>query len=635
MKSLIFALFVASVPALDISLHSITINGVVVDISSGQPLAGVKVQETGSRNAEFTGSDGSFSINVRETATTLTCSLRGYETQKVPLNNNVSPLTIKLKRSDPVKKEEAKAIELSSEANAKVQYDVSQPTPGNVSGLGTTHSNGLRRQTNGYPNNQSYSSNHFNTEDYDDIMENRFLEASANPLSTFSIDVDGASYSNVRRFLNMGQLPPAGAVRIEELINYFHYNYPQPRNGDPFTINTEINSCPWNDQHKLVMIGLQGKKIPVNNLPSANLVFLIDVSGSMMDENKLPLVKSSLKLLVEQLREEDRVAIVVYAGNAGLVLPSTSGEHKQKIIDAIESLEAGGSTAGGAGIKLAYKVAEDNFMREGNNRVILCTDGDFNVGLSSDAALVELIEEERKSGVFLTVLGYGMGNYKDNKMQKLADKGNGNHSYIDNLSEAKKVLVNEFGGTLFTIAKDVKIQVEFNPSHVQAYRLVGYENRLLNKEDFNNDKKDAGDIGSGHTVTALYEIVPVGVNSKFIEKVDDLKYQKWGGPHTQRDDGELMTIKFRYKKPDGDKSKLIEHPIMDKNNSGKTSDNFRFVAAVAQFGMLLTDSEFKQDASFDSARKLASGALGDDEEGYRSEFLELINNASKVKGESK
>ena len=307
--------------------------------------------------------------------------------------------------------------------------------------------------------------------------------------------MDAASYSNVRRFINEGVLPPAGAVRIEEMINYFTYSYPQPIHEDPFSVNTEIAECPWNKDHRLVLVGLQGKKIPVDNLPASNLVFLIDVSGSMQDPNKLPLVKASMQMLVDQLREQDHVAIVVYAGAAGLVLPSTPGSEKIKIKQAIEALEAGGSTAGGAGIKLAYATAKEHFNKEGNNRVILCTDGDFNVGASSDDAMERLIEEERKSGVFLTVLGYGMGNYQDAKMQKLADKGNGNHAYIDQLSEAKKVLVNEFGGTLFTIAKDVKLQVEFNPANVQGYRLIGYENRLLAKEDFNNDKKDAGDIG--------------------------------------------------------------------------------------------------------------------------------------------
>src|SRR6185436_15561209 len=349
-----------------------------------------------------------------------------------------------------------------------------------------------------------------NTEQYDYTPENNFRSVQNNPLSTFSIDVDAASYSNIRRFINGGSLPPEDAVRIEEMINYFTYDYPAPINGDPFSVYTEPASCPWNKDHILACVALQGKKIATDNLPPANLVFLIDVSGSMMTTNKLPLVKSSLRLLVDQLRQQDHVAIVVYAGNAGLILPSTKGNEKETIMNAINGLEAGGSTAGGEGILLAYKTAKENFHQEGNNRIILCTDGDFNVGVSSDGELVRIIEEKREHGIFLTVLGYGMGNYKDSKMEKLADKGNGNYAYIDNILEAKKVLVKEMGGTLLTIAKDVKIQIEFNPAKVKEYKLVGYENRMLKDQDFNNDKKDAGELGSGHTVTALYEIIPAG-----------------------------------------------------------------------------------------------------------------------------
>ena len=472
----------------------------------------------------------------------------------------------------------------------------------------------------------------FNREGYDKITENRFLKVSDNPLSTFSIDVDAASYSNIRRFLNNSQLPPAGAVRIEEMVNYFKYEYPQPAKDEPFSINTEISDAPWNKDHKLVLIGLQGKKIPTENLPPSNLVFLIDVSGSMQSAEKLPLVRSSMKMLVDQLRQEDMISIVVYAGAAGLVLPPTSGAEKTKIKDAIDKLEAGGSTAGGAGIKLAYRVAGENFVKKGNNRVILCTDGDFNVGESSDDAMERLIEQERKSGVFLTVLGYGMGNYQDAKMQKLADKGNGNHAYIDGITEAKKVLVNEFGGTLFTIAKDVKLQVEFNPAKVQGYRLIGYENRMLAKEDFNDDKKDAGELGSGHTVTALYEVIPVGVKSSFLQKVDSLKYQSTITPlskssHTD----EIMTVKFRYKAPDGDISKLIEHPVKDEQILiNHTSQNFRFAAAVAQFGMILRSSEFKSAATYESVISLARKAKGSDEEGYRSEFIRLVESAQML-----
>jgi Ca-activated chloride channel family protein len=440
--------------------------------------------------------------------------------------------------------------------------------------------------------------------------------------------VDAASYSNIRRFINEGRVPPAGAVRIEEMVNYFKYDYPQPNGDDPFSINTEISDAPWNREHKLVLIGLQGKNIPVEKLPKSNLVFLIDVSGSMNMPNKLPLVKSSMKLLVDQLREEDRVAIVVYAGAAGLALEPTNGDQKTRIKTAIDNLEAGGSTAGGAGIRLAYKTAKEFFVKNGNNRVILCTDGDFNVGESSDDAMERLIEDERKSGVFLTVLGYGMGNYKDNKMQKLADKGNGNHAYIDGINEARKVLVNEFGGTLFTIAKDVKLQVEFNPAKVAGYRLIGYENRMLAKEDFNNDRKDAGDLGSGHTVTALYEIIPAGVESEFLEDVDDLKYQKNTKPLSKTaHQGEMMTVKFRYKAPDGDVSRLIEHPVLGKQvKLAQTSTNFRFAAAVAEFGMLLRDSEFKGNASYNDVARLAKQALGADKEGYRAEFMKMVEN---------
>jgi len=471
----------------------------------------------------------------------------------------------------------------------------------------------------------------FNTEDYDNIVENQFLTAVQNPLSTFSIGVDEASYSNVRRFIQNGSLPPAGAVRIEEMINYFDYDYPQPQNDDPFTVNTESSDCPWSPQHRLVHIGLQGKKIPVNNLPPANLVFLIDVSGSMDEPNKLPLVQASLNLLTDQLRENDKATIVVYAGNAGLVLPSTSGNNKTKIKEAINALEAGGSTAGGEGIKLAYKIAKENFMKEGNNRVILATDGDFNVGVSSDDELVQLIEDERKSGVFLSVLGFGMGNYKDNKMQQLADRGNGNHSYIDNINEARKVLVNEFGSTLFTIAKDVKIQIEFNPQKVQAYRLIGYENRILAAEDFNDDAKDAGELGSGHTVTALYEIIPVGVKNEFAKAVDSLKYQSIKSLSNSSLSNEIMTIKLRYKKPDGDISKLISQNVVDNHIPlTATSDNFSFSAAVAEFGLLLRNSAFKQQSNYDQVINMAKSAKTKDENGYRAEFVELVRSASSM-----
>jgi Ca-activated chloride channel family protein len=470
----------------------------------------------------------------------------------------------------------------------------------------------------------------FNTEAYKSIEENIFHGALKNPLSTFSIDVDAASYSNIRRFINNGQRPPKDAVRIEEMVNYFDYDYAQPEDEHPFAVHTEISKAPWNSKHKLIHIGLQGKKISTQNLPPSNLVFLMDVSGSMDEPNKLPLVKNSFRMLVDQLREQDHVAIVVYAGAAGVVLEPTSGAEKKTILEALDQLEAGGSTAGGEGIRLAYAMAKEHFKKEGNNRVILATDGDFNVGESSDAAMERLIEEKRNDGIFLTVLGYGMGNYKDSKMETLADKGNGNYAYIDNISEARKVLVNEFGGTLFTIAKDVKLQVEFNPAKVTAYRLIGYENRMLKNEDFNNDKKDAGEIGSGHAVTALYEIIPAGVESEFF-KVDELKYQSTQINSSAQKSDELMTIKFRYKKPGEEVSKLIIHPLIDGNIPlEKTSENFRWSASLAGFGMLLRESEYVNHFTYDQVIALAQGAKGGDEEGYRTEFINMAKSFGMV-----
>lgn len=475
-----------------------------------------------------------------------------------------------------------------------------------------------------------------NTEEYSKIVENEFKNTKRDPLSTFSIDVDKASYSNVRRFINDGQLPPANAVRVEEMINYFTYQYPQPSDGKPFSITMESSGCPWNKNHKLIHVGLQGRKIETKELTPSNLVFLLDVSGSMDEPDKLPLLKSSIRMLVEQLRKEDRVSIVVYAGAAGVVLPSTHGDKKDEIVDAIENLSAGGSTAGGEGIVLAYKIAKENFIKKGNNRVILATDGDFNVGVSSDEELVKLIEKEREKGVFLTVLGFGTGNYKDSKMEQLADKGNGNYSYIDNLLEGKKVLVSEMGATLYTIAKDVKIQVEFNPEKIHAYRLIGYENRMLAAEDFNDDKKDAGEIGAGHSVTALYEIIPAGSNEEIeTGSVDSLKYQK---PAEVKFSGinELMTIKFRYKEPDGEKSKLIMQTLTDSNNSFEnTSGNFKFSASVAELGLLLRDSKFKGTANYKDVIALAKASKGIDEEGYRAEFIRMAEVCEMLDKESK
>ncbi len=469
-----------------------------------------------------------------------------------------------------------------------------------------------------------------NTDEYERLYENDFLSAKDNPLSTFSIDVDKASYSIVRRFLHDSQMPYKDAVRIEELVNCFTYDYPKPTDAHPFSIYTEMADCPWNSAHKLLHIGLQGKTIPMQNLPPSNLVFLIDVSGSMEGPDRLDLVKASFAMLTEQLRAIDRVAIVVYAGNAGLVLPPTSGAEKKKILDALERLEAGGSTAGGQGIELAYKIAKENFVKGGNNRVILATDGDFNVGVSSTSELIRMVEEKRNEGIFLTVLGFGMGNYKDERMEQLADKGNGNYAYIDNLMEGKKVFVSEFGGTLFTIAKDVKIQVEFNPAKVKSYRLIGYENRMLKKEDFNDDKKDAGEIGSGHSVTALYE-VELGDGRRGDGKTDKLKYQTSEVASSAAQSNELCTIKLRYKAPDGQVSKLIERTVPAQPVAlEKASTTFRFAAAVAEFGLLLRNSEHKGKANYQQVLELADGAKGNDEEGYRAEFIGLVKQAKLV-----
>lgn len=586
-----------------------TIRGIVTDRNDKTPLAGVDVFSHDKRISASTNKNGFYTISVPENEQTLTFEYIGYKPLTLKINGTV--LNVKLEKESISLKEEV-----------IVGYGQKAMT---APGLrGAVHIRGISQSTvvmNSLPVTES-------SESYASINENRFRDAIKNPLSTFSIDVDAASYTNIRRFINNGALPPADAVRIEEMVNYFDYDYPQPKGKDPINIVTEIADAPWNTMHKLVKIGLQGRKISTEKLPASNLVFLIDVSGSMAQVNKLPLLVSSFKLLAEQLRSSDKVAIVVYAGNAGLVLPSTPGNQKIKIKDALDKLSAGGSTAGGQGIELAYKVASENFIKGGNNRVILATDGDFNVGASSDDDMEKLIEKKRKSGIFLTTLGYGMGNYKDSKMEVLANKGNGNYAYIDNITEARKVLVNEFGGTLFTIAKDVKLQIEFNPSKVQSYRLIGYENRMLKAKDFNDDQKDAGELGSGHTVTALYEVIPVGIKSTFSGSIDDLKYQSNNKPVVLGNSKELLTVKLRYKQPDGNVSKLIEQPVIDNRIAfDKTTNNFRFSAAVAEFGMLLRQSDFRQNSSFDQVIRNAQKAMGNDNEGYRSEFIKLAKSA--------
>lgn len=615
MKKLMDAIRISSLILISsamLAAQSITISGKVTDFDSGEDLPGVNVILKGTSTGVTTDLNGKYSIEVPSLKGVLVFSYIGMEKKEV-------------------------AIKGRSVIDVQLKADVAQLSEVVVTGSPVRNFFSQRKAAS-YEVDQVYfmedaeSSYHQpNTEDYEGLDENTFQEATQNPLSTFSIDVDAASYSNMRRFINIGQNPPKDAVRIEEMINYFNYDYKQPTGQDPFSINTEVAPAPWNEKHQLVHIGLQGKVIPTENLPASNLVFLLDVSGSMFAQNKLPLLKSGLKMLVDQLRDEDKVSIVVYAGAAGCVLPPTSGKEKDKIIEALQNLKAGGSTAGGAGIELAYKIAKENFMKEGNNRIILATDGDFNVGASSNEAMEDLIEKKRKEGVFLTVLGFGMGNYKDSKMEILADKGNGNYAYIDNILEAKKVLVNEFGGTLFAIAKDVKIQVEFNPANVTAYRLIGYENRKLNNEDFNNDKKDAGELGSGHTVTALYEIIPKGVESYF-KPIDDLKYQK-NEPKTEKVTygDELLTVKFRYKAPDEEVSQLIVKAVENTITAlDKTSDNFRWSAAVATYGMLLKDSDYLEKGDYKLVTDLARSAKGKDENGYRIEFIKLVESSSMM-----
>lgn len=473
-----------------------------------------------------------------------------------------------------------------------------------------------------------------NTEEFSKTKEDGFLSVASSPYSTFSIDVDNASYSIMRRMLLDGIMPPKEEVRIEEWINYFSYDYPQPENKDPFSINTELSDCPWNKNHKLFHIGLKGKDIPEGELKPSNLVFLMDVSGSMADPDKLPLLKRAFKLLLPKLKSHDKISMVVYAGAAGVVLDSEDGNDQEKILAALEALDAGGSTAGGEGIELAYKLAESNFIKKGNNRVILATDGDFNVGVSSENELEELITAKREKGIYLSVLGFGNGNIKDNKMEVLADKGNGNYYYIDNILEARKVLVEQFGGTLNTIAKDVKIQLEFNPKFIKEYRLIGYENRRLVNEDFNNDKKDAGELGSGHTVTALYEIVPSASNEQNA-KVDAPKYQN--AKANDLNTTELANIKFRYKNSGKNDtiSNLITKPVIAAYTPfDKTSRNYKLTAAVTEFGLLMRESEYKADAKFESAANLAQAAKGEDKEGYVAELVRLIKTAESLKQSS-
>lgn len=653
----------------------VVIKGTVTD-GSGNPLSGVVVMVKGTNITAMTGVDGTYAITISQEAKILLFSLRGMK----PLEELISGRTlinvtmepdntadIERKPDDPVipdKDKEEKRVDevlyyvveedvICESADAAV-YDRHVAAP-----AGAQMKSAYYRHPHPVPQ---------NTESYTGISENGYRDPLQEPYSTFSIDVDNASYSNVRRFINLGQEVPADAVRIEEMINYFRYDYPQPSGEHPFSVYTEAGICPWNNNHYLLHIGLRGKDIDRSELPPSNLVFLIDVSGSMNYPNKLPLLKSAFSLLINEQRETDRVAMVVYAGAAGVVLESTPGNRKETIMQALDNLQAGGSTAGGAGLMLAYKIAEKNFIKEGNNRIILATDGDFNVGVSDNASMEKLVEQKRGLGIYMTVLGFGMGNIKDDKMEIIADKGNGNYAYIDNIQEARRVLVQEFGGTLFTIAKDVKFQIEFNPAYVKAYRLVGYENRLLADRDFNDDTKDAGEMGAGHTVTALYEIVPAGSDETGLPTVDPLRYQGAGGgdsagganvtagaviyvdgagagsgsearysdqpagssmsPSRKDIPRELCNIKLRYKDPEALTSKLFSKTVStDIKKAGETTDRYRFSAAVAAFGMILRNSKYVGTASRSDVITLASGARGADPDGYRAEFIRLVQSA--------
>jgi Ca-activated chloride channel family protein len=584
------------------------VEGNVID-ENGQPLIGVTIRLKGTKRGTVTDTIGHYRLSIPKKFNTLLFDYVGYQSESVSaLDKKVVNVQL---RSNPAAMQEVVVV-----GYGKPEYK--RKIGGRAAGKMTS---GVIMSGGSYePENK---------EEYASEKEVGFKSTAKDPLTTFSIDVDRAAYTNVRRMIfQNGHLPDKDAVRVEEMINYFDYHYPQPRGNDPVSISTEVSTSPWNKGLQLIRIGLQAKNIPTDNLPASNLVFLIDVSGSMNTQNKLPLVKTAFKLLVDQLREQDKVSIVVYAGAAGLVLPPTSGKEKSKIKDALENLSAGGSTAGGEGIKLAYQTALQHFVQGGNNRVIMASDGDFNVGVSGVDELEKLIEEKRQTGVFLSILGFGMGNYKDNRMEKLSDKGNGNYAYIDNLLEAQKVFVKEFGGTLFTVAKDVKLQIEFNPAYIQAYRLIGYENRALANEDFKNDAKDAGDMGSGHTVTAIYEVVPRNIDSPYL--VDKLKYQL-NLTSTGSNTNELCTVKMRYKEPDAAVSQQLE--VVVKNEEipfEKASENFRFAAAVSELGLLLRKSDYKGNASYNNVIEVASKALGKDEEGYRAEFIKLAKTAQLI-----
>ena len=611
-------------------------SGIVTEKDSKSAISCVSVKSTKGNNL-LTNQKGKFTISTFK-GDTLTFSFLGYQSQMHVVKNNKN-IAIELELASHAIDEVAvvgygvqRKETLTGSAVVFGGNAIKDAPQANFTNLLQGRVSGLNVQANiGSPGIRGGIiirgiSLPQNTESYKGFDENKFISPTKEALSTFAADVDVASYNNVKRFLNSGNLPPVDAVRIEEMVNYFQYDMPATKGENPVAIKTELSPSPWNAKHQLLRISLKAKDIPKDNLPASNFVFLIDVSGSMTDANKLPLVKSSLKLLVDQLRDDDKVAIVTYAGNASIRLESTSGGQKMKIKEIIDGLEAGGSTAGGDGLKMAYSIARKEFLKSGNNRIVMATDGDFNVGASSDSDMEKLIERECESGVNISILGYGMGNYKDSKLELLANKGRGNYAYINDISEARKAMISEFGGTMFTVAKDVKIQVEFNPKYVQYYRLVGYENRLMAAEDFNNDKKVGGDMGVGHVVTAIYDIIPVGMKSDEVGNVDPLKYQENKVKTVNNSSTELATVKFRYKDPNGEKSKLQEQVIL-ANDVKVMSSDFQFATAVAELGMLLRNSSFKQKANFDALIKRAKENKGKDNEGYRAEFVKIAENA--------
>ncbi len=639
-------------PAAPVSATTRTLTGRITN-AQGQGLPGVTILLKGTALGTSTNASGHYVLaGVPAQGARLVFSYVGYVTQELAVPAGSGAFNVVLRADHKALNEvvvtrpngRVPGVAVSRPARKTRQYDKSVTLKGNLEAPGLSSLSGESNQvveevienkvyTYAVPPRPEAGAG----DTYANIQENAFHPVAREPLSTFSLDVDNASYTNVRRFLNEGQLPPRDAVRVEEMLNYFQYQLPAPAAAAPapVRISAELSSCPWAAGHQLARIGIQARKMETASLPPANLVFLVDVSGSMMGADRLPLVRAGLRLLVRQLRPQDHVALVAYAGAAGLVLPPTPGSQQNALLDAIDRLEAGGSTAGGAGLRLAYSVAQQNFRKEGNNRVILATDGDFNVGESSDAAMEQLIVNQRETGVFLTVLGVGRGNLRDSRMELLADKGNGNYAYLDNLDEARRTLVAQFGGTLFTVAKDVKLQVEFNPARVASYRLLGYENRLLANEDFNNDRKDAGELGAGHTVTALYEIVPVGSTNPLVDK---LKYQPGQDVLTKSAalTAELLTVKLRYQEPQGSTSQLLAQPLAGAALPiTQASVDQQFAAAVAEFGLLLRQSEQRGTATYASAAQLAQAGRGPDATGYRAELLRLIQLAEGLAPASK